>query len=978
MLALSDIMLIGGAYLLFIFGSAFLTERQAIPQKLAQHPAIFVLALSVYASVWTFFGSFSLIQQSGLVFLASYLGATAAFILAPIVLIPIFRITNRYQLSSLADLFAFRFRSGSVGTITSLLLLFASLPLLSIQIQVVTDSVTLLNAQSTESEVALILCSVIALFAIVFGTRKASLRAKNNGLVVAMAAGAAIKLIVLIGFALYAYYEVLGGPGTSSEWIASSEPARALLDQKPESDSWRTLLLAFFTSAIVMPHMFHLLFNENQSVDNLHSASWGVPTYLFVLAAAVPVISWAGIKLATTGDASFTLFNISAALDSQYLAGASLLISFSAASGVMIVAVLSLASMLQNHLFLPMMNTPDNVQFYNWLIWLRRLLIVLVLTISYYFYKNYGVAKQLQLLGLAAFIAFLQFLPGLMATLFWQGANKLGFVSGLCIGIFTWFITTFYPLLASETQLFSDLDIGQFSWQSTALLSLMLNVATMILVSIVSKTSDQEQQAAQACLYNALEQPSALHQSSFTTADIITLLSVSLGPQAAQRELQKVLSELAIVDRQLKPLDLLRIRSSLEHNLSALLGPIKAASLLEPLSAKDDQGDFRTPDILMLEDQLENYQERLGGLASELDELRRHHRTTLQRLPLGVCTIDEEHRVLFWNFQMEQLSAIDANKVLGQPLRDVPAPWGAFLLDFATSRDNHAADLTLQVDGHEHWLNLHKNQLSEGEEYSQVLLVEDNSEQRALEQKLAHTARLASIGRFSAGVAHEIGNPVTGIACLAQNLSFETKDPAILETGEEILTQTKRISRIVKSLMRFAHSGQAEDSAEHKAIDVQQLVDEAVHLVTLDSRGKHRLFECDISTSATVMGDGQQLLQVLINLLNNACDASPEKGKICVQARVKNEIVTLTITDEGTGIEEQLKERLFEPFFTTKDPGKGTGLGLPLVHNILTEHYGSIEIISPANNNQNNGTQVVITLPGLPSVAPRHDNLNGD
>jgi len=126
------------------------------------------------------------------------------------------------------------------------------------------------------------------------------------------------------------------------------------------------------------------------------------------------------------------------------------------------------------------------------------------------------------------------------------------------------------------------------------------------------------------------------------------------------------------------------------------------------------------------------------------------------------------------------------------------------------------------------------------------------------------------------------------------------------------------------------------------------------------------------------MGDAQQLIQVFINILNNACDASPEKGKITISCETHLEIITLKITDEGTGIEQQLIDKLFEPFFTTKDPGKGTGLGLPLVHNILTEHYGSIEIISPANKNQKNGTQVIITLPGLPSALPNSSAHNGE
>lgn len=977
MLSLVQLISISSIYLLLIFGVAYLAEKEVIPRRVAHHPAVYVLSFGVYASIWTFFGSFNLIHQSGMVFLASYLGATAAFILAPVVLIPIFNITNRHQLSSLADLFAFRFRSGTVGTLTSLLLLFASLPLLSIQIQAVSDSVDLLYQQSESSSPAIIFCAAITVFAIIFGTKKPSLRARNSGLVTAIAASSVIKLTLFVGFAIYVFFEVLGGPSSSSQWINESSYASQLLKKEPDTDSWRTLLLAFFASVIVMPHMFHLLFNENQSTNNLRTAAWGMPLYLLILAGAVPIITWAGIKLAISGEPSFTMFYISQSLDSPWLTSATFIGALAAASGVMIVSVLSLASMLQNHIILPLISIPNNAHFYNWLLWVRRALIVLVVVGSYSFHQNYGDEIQLQWIGLSAITAFLQFIPGLMVTLFWSGANKKGFISGLCVGIFTWFITTFYPMVFSPANLLSELNDEQSYWQFTAILSLMLNVAVMIVVSLLSETTDEEFQAAESCLYNTLDRPSSLYLSAFSSDDIIKILSAKLGEPAAQRELQRALATLSLNKGQLKPFDLLRLRTLLEHNLSALIGPVKAASLIEPLSPTDGAINFSTPNKLMLEDQLENYQERLSGLASELNNLRRHHRNTLQKLPLGVCTVDKQNQVIFWNIQMELLTQHSYGDALGKSLQDLPEPWGAILEKFAHSESNHTTDLSFEVNGQKHWFNLHKNQIGEGDDYALVILLEDISEQRALEEQLAHTARLASIGHFSAGVAHEIGNPVTGIACLAQNLSFETTDPIILQTGQEILTQTKRISRIVNSLMRFAHSGKHNDEIEHFTVDLQLIIDEAIHLVALEARGKQQIFFCDIPENTLLMGNSQQLIQVFINILNNACDASPDKGKISITCATHSEIITLKITDEGTGIEQQLIDKLFEPFFTTKDPGKGTGLGLPLVHNILTEHYGSIEIISPANKNQKNGTQVVITLPGLPSTLPVSTH-NGD
>ncbi|MBR9885930.1 MAG: histidine kinase, partial [Oceanospirillales bacterium] len=127
---LSHLLLICLTYLLCLFGAAYMTERGMLPAKLIRHPLLHALSLGVYASAWTFYGAFGMASQSGMLYLGSYIGAAAAFMLAPIILIPILRITRTYQLSSLADLFAFRFRSGQVGTVTTLALLCACLPLI--------------------------------------------------------------------------------------------------------------------------------------------------------------------------------------------------------------------------------------------------------------------------------------------------------------------------------------------------------------------------------------------------------------------------------------------------------------------------------------------------------------------------------------------------------------------------------------------------------------------------------------------------------------------------------------------------------------------------------------------------------------------------------------------------------------------------------------------------------------------------------
>ena len=429
--------------------------------------------------------------------------------------------------------------------------------------------------------------------------------------------------------------------------------------------------------------------------------------------------------------------------------------------------------------------------------------------------------------------------------------------------------------------------------------------------------------------------------------------------------MKKALDEMNLPTQNVRPIDILRLRTLLEQNLSGLLGPIEAAALLEPLDRPSDPLGFKVSNVPLMENQLENYQEQLTGLAAELDEMRRYHRLTLQKLPTGVCTLDVEGQVLFWNNEMERLTHIEAGDIIGSQLSESSSPWGQILHQFSHESLDHQLSQKLQLEDTTFWFSLHKTLLKEGRDIGMVILLEDETATKSIQDKLTHHERLASIGRFAAGVAHEIGNPITGIACLAQNLKLETDNAYILETGDQIVDQTKRISRIVQSLVRFAHAGKHDSVRKHVPVVVADCAQEAIQLLSLDSQSKQIHYRNNIDPEIRVEGDHQQLQQVMLNLLRNAADASQENQTIWLDISTKEHTVEIHVTDEGSGIPAEALSRAFEPFYTTKDPGQGTGLGLPLVYNIIEEHYGSIELVSPAKNKQNKGTQVVITLPRL-------------
>jgi PAS domain S-box-containing protein len=347
-----------------------------------------------------------------------------------------------------------------------------------------------------------------------------------------------------------------------------------------------------------------------------------------------------------------------------------------------------------------------------------------------------------------------------------------------------------------------------------------------------------------------------------------------------------------------------------------------------------------------------------------MDQLRRYHRQVLQDLPLGVCSLGPELNVISWNSAMREISGLPPEQVMGQPVSDLPAPWSGLLSGFLATDEHQLRKVKLQLNHEPRVLNLHKAAIDDpaglhtGASGGSVILVEDLSELHTLEAELTHSERLASIGRLAAGVAHEVGNPVTGIACLAQELLQESTDPAFLQDGlEQILEQTRRISNIVQSLVNFSHGGAVSDY-QPAAVNICDCIEEALRLVRLSHAGKQLEYRIDCSDTPCITGDRQRMIQVFVNLLSNACDASLPGNSIEIRVREQGRAAHIEVADHGHGIPEEYHEKVFEPFFTTKEPGEGTGLGLPLVYSIIQEHSGSISLSSSGE-----GTQFDIRLP---------------
>ena len=253
---------------------------------------------------------------------------------------------------------------------------------------------------------------------------------------------------------------------------------------------------------------------------------------------------------------------------------------------------------------------------------------------------------------------------------------------------------------------------------------------------------------------------------------------------------------------------------------------------------------------------------------------------------------------------------------------------------------------------------------------SVVVLVEDVTDQQALEAQLIQSEKLAAVGQLVSGVAHELNNPLTSIAGLSELLleqqELGTKDRGHLRVIHE---QADRAGRIVRNLLTFARKGPGEQAA----VDLNDVIQRTLLLMSYDLKLKDVTIEKSLAPLPPVLGDRHALQQVVINLLNNAAQAvaenPPERPRVILLSTWVDDRVRMRVTDSGSGIADTVLPHLFTPFFTTKEPGRGTGLGLSITYSIVDAHGGRITVERPAEG----GAAFLVDLPSAPTDATGRD-----
>jgi len=416
-----------------------------------------------------------------------------------------------------------------------------------------------------------------------------------------------------------------------------------------------------------------------------------------------------------------------------------------------------------------------------------------------------------------------------------------------------------------------------------------------------------------------------------------------------------------------------RVRTALHEHIVEILG-VTSAQLPLALRAIDRILDM---EICLF---TEAYSlERQSLIVDRLDDQRRAIEERLTRVmdsaSVLILSFDGEGSITFANHAFEQLSGHAAAGILGSQATKTLSPAGdqeaasAFIARCLARGDEDPEVLPLSTsEGAERWISWYPAAVREGgtEIVEIILLGHDVSERKLRDQQMIHQEKMAAVGLLAAGVAHEIGNPLSSISSVTQTLQRKYQDPMLVEKLGLVRRHIDRISTIVREMVNFARPPRHE----WRSCDMNAIVSSAVGIIEFDKRARRVKIVLDLEDDLpATLGIEDQLTQICFNIALNALDAlvadpdseEPRLEITTSRARLPGggESICVAFTDNGPGVAPEVRSRLFEPFFTTKDVGRGTGLGLSVSYRIAEAHGGRIELEAAAGG----GARFVLLVP---------------
>jgi Na+/proline symporter/signal transduction histidine kinase len=909
------ILFISFFYIGLLFAIAYWGDKRADDgRSVIANPYIYTLSLAVYCTAWTFYGSVGMAARSGLGFLTIYLGPTLMTILGWLVLRKIIRISKVHRITSIADFIASRYgKSPVLGGAVTIIAVMGVIPYIALQLKAISTGFLLINHYPQVSvslhfagipvfsDTAFYVAVILAIFAILFGTRHLDATERHEGLVAAIAFESIVKLAAFLTVGIFVTYVLHNGfadlfqkagvlndlrPSAGAAQNRSIEFFKSILTiGSPEATyiDWSIYLFLSMMAILFLPRQFQVMVVENVNEEHLTKAIWLFPLYLLAINIFVLPAALAGLLYfrGSSANADWFVLMLPMAEHQQLLALFVYLGGISAATGMVIVETIALSTMICNDLVMPVLirssitTLSGQSDLPGLLLLIRRASIALVLMLGYAYFHYIAEFYALVAIGLLSFAAVAQFAPAMLGGIFWKGGTRAGALSGLFAGFFVWAYTLPLPYLVQAGLIpQSFVNSGPFGIEllkpyelfglqhfnhisHSVFWSLLFNTGVYIGVSVVSR-------------------PRAIDHTQ-------AALFVEVFKYAGETEDSLFWRGTASLP-------------ALKSLLQRFLGRNRADHALEDYAHRRN---INWDQYLTADADLVSYAEKLLTGAIGSASARVMVSSVVKEEPLGIEEVlnilDETRQVIAYSRELERATA------------ELKAA-NARLQELDRLKDDFISTVTHEL----------RTPLTSIRSLSEILHTNPGIE----------PARIENFTKI-------------------------------------IIKESDRLIRLISQILDYEKIESALIEWSIAPLDLKEVIDDAVAGTQQLINDKNITLNLDTEDHIPpVAGDRDRLVQVLVNLISNAVKfCEPHRGNIIIRLRVKDVELLVQVADNGIGIKTENLKKVFEPFHQIKNPTKGrpvgTGIGLTITKRIIDFHHGRIWVESAPGQ----GTTFSFTLP---------------
>jgi Na+/proline symporter/CheY-like chemotaxis protein/PAS domain-containing protein len=942
---LTDALVVGAGllWLGMLFGTALWAERR--PRLLErQWPAIYSLSLAVYCTSWTFYGTVTQAQRSGWPIPPTFIGTILLYVLGFGFLLKLVRLAREQNCTSIADLIATRLGKNSwLAAVVTFVAVIGIVPYIALQLKAVAMSYGLLTRASQLApppwqDSALYVALAMALFAMLFGTRRASAAEHNRGLVLAMAVESLLKLGAMLALGAFVWFglelpDVTPVPPPADG--ASGFPALVLLGA-----------LAMFT----LPHQFHVGVVECRDESQLRTARWLFPLYMLLIALPILPLARAGDALLAPMGVPSDLYVLALPLAQGHeaLALLAFLGGLSAATGMVILSTLALSVMIGNHWLAPLLvrgswapGSGKGVDLRGAVLMQRRVGILAVVLLAWLYSRAIAGSDALADIGALSFSGLATLAPAVAYAVWRPQTPARAVIVGILAAVAVWSWVLLVPALAEAGGQAGDwltrgpfglawlspegmFGLGEWSRLGRATL-LSLGTGALVTWMLASRLDASPERGGATLSRLGLREVAARFLSRQKVDEVLADAPAegAVAPELQQR---------------------------VERELAAVLGAASARLLLE--AARREQGrDLDTVATIV------------GEASQALRFNQRVLEAALENMTQGISVVDAELRLVAWNRRYAELFDYPPTLLqVGVPVAELVAynvrrgiAGEREVAAAVAKRLGHMRDGTPYVAERSFGdtvVEIRGNPMPGGGFVATFTDVTDfrrsESELKVVAETLEHrvverTAELAGAKaeaeranraktRFLAAVSHDLAQPLNAahlfVHALSPQLTLAPHREALanidgaLGSAESLLTGLLDISRL--------DAGGMEPKLQ--VLRINDLLQHLVAEFRVLAAQKGLPLVC-VPCSGWVRTDPQLLRRVLQNFLGNAVRYTA-RGRIVVGCRRRGDTLVVEVWDTGPGIAESDQGVIFEEFRRLDSGGQGLGLGLAIAERV--------------------------------------------